>query len=227
MTQAQAPVGLFGKHPGYGDFLRAGLSEPVADAMSRWLDGTLAALRDEMGNDWAAFWDGAQELRFWVGRAVLGRTLAGILRPSQDRVGRRYPLVLMVEGAAAAAPVVDPDQGLWDGLAAHMQRMQPGQGGKALLDGLTLTPPAEDPLSAATGPTLWAHHPEADLGALLRSAAAVDADRAMLTRSYWWATGGAGRAAVWLGCPGLPEAPALGWLLAGVPGETGQEAPDA
>lgn len=227
MDAPEASIGVIGKHPGYGDFLRAGLGAPVADGLSDWLDRTLAAQRDAMGNDWPAFWDAAQDLRFWIGRAVLGRTLAGVLRPSRDRVGRRYPLLLLCEGAAVPAPVEDPAQDLWDDLALHLQQMAPGHGAQALLQGLSVAVQAEDAAVLAAGPTLWAHRPDGDLGALLRAAAPVDAGRALLMRSYWWAPAQAGRAAVWLGCHGLPDASSLGWLLAGMPAATTPESADA
>ncbi|MBL3567411.1 type VI secretion system-associated protein TagF, partial [Rhodovulum sulfidophilum] len=38
MTVAgRASIGLLGKHPGYGDFLRAGLSDGVADGLTGWI----------------------------------------------------------------------------------------------------------------------------------------------------------------------------------------------
>ena len=84
--------------------------------------------------------------------------------------------------------------------------------------------PEETPEDLAQGPIIWAHHPEGDLGALLRSAGPVDAERAMTARSYWWAPATQGRAAAWLGQTGLPGPEALGWLLGGVPVEgTGNE----
>lgn len=212
-----ARLGLMGKHPGYGDFLQAGFSEPLVRGLEQWLDSVLPAMRDNLGNDWAAFWDGAQDLRFWIGRAVLGQTLVGVFRPWRDRAGRRFPFIMAAEAADVAAPVADPDQGPWDRFAAHLDVMQAGKGGVALLNDLQLILPAEDAATAGAGPTLWAHHPEGNLSALLQSAAQADADRARLNRSYWWAPATMGRAATWLGCPGLPGAQSLTWLLNGVP----------
>lgn len=212
-------IGVMGKHPGYGDFLRWGLSDAIVDGLTRWTDAVLPPLRDQMGESWGDFWDGSQALRFWIGRGVLGRTLSGVYVPSRDRVGRRYPLLVLCEGGHVPAPLGQTDQGPWEGIEAHMANMQAGQGAKALLDGLDLAVSPEDAHLAAEGPTLWAHHPEGNLGALLRSAAEVDAERAQILRSYWWTPGAEGRAPVWLGCPGLPEAAGLGWLLAGVPAE--------
>lgn len=227
-----AAIGLMGKHPGYGDFLQAGLSDHVVEVMNAWLDACLPPLRDQMGEGWGAFWDNAPTLRFWIGRAVLGRTVAGVLQPSRDRVGRRFPLILMSEGCHVGLPLgTGADQGPWAALEDHMGEMQPGQGGAALLTGLDLNLPAEDEMTAQLGPTLWAHHPEGDLDALLASAAEPDAQRAQLSRSYWWTPGvqtrRISRAATWLACPGLPEPQAMGWLLGGVPGTPTKTAEDA
>lgn len=216
MTSAAKPsLGIIGKHPGYGDFVQVGVSEPVAQILTGWIDHAFAGLRDSMGNDWPAFWDRGQDLRFWLGAGCAGRTVAGVMRPSRDKVGRRYPLLLFVEGALVPPPVLVPDQQLWDRLDAHLALMQPGQGGKALLDGLTLDLPPEPDLQAV-GPTIWAHRADGDLAKLFAAAAPVDHARAQLMRSHWWAVGKDGSAAVWLACPGMPQPQALGWLLAGV-----------
>lgn len=212
-------IGIMGKHPGYGDFLRWGLSEPTVDHVMRWTDAVLPPLRDQMGEAWGVFWDEAQTLRFWIGRAVLGKTLIGVLKPSRDRVGRRFPLIMLCEGAAIAAPLSDWDQRPWEDIEHHMNTMEAGQGAKALLAGASFEIEGEDAAVASGGPTLWAHHPEGKLDALLRKAAEVDIVRAQLSRSYWWAPGSATHAPVWLGCQGLPDAQSLGWLLGGVVAE--------
>lgn len=216
---SQAPFGVIGKHPGYGDFLQWGVSENTVEALTRWCDATLPPLRDQMGEAWGPFWDNAHEIRFWIGRAVLGRTLVGVYRPSRDRVGRRFPLICLCENASVPAPLAAGDQTPWEGIEAHMSKMQAGQGAKALMEGAAIPIEAEDAELSGVGPTLWAHHPEGNLDALLRKAAEVDLYRAQLTRSYWWAPARDGQAPIWLGCPGLPETGALGWLLGGVPAE--------
>lgn len=213
-------VGVLGKHPGYGDFVRHGVPEDVADLLMEWIDTTLTEVRDQLKADWADFWDNGQELRFWLGRGVLGQTTIGIFQPSRDRVGRRYPLLLLAQGVAVEAPVIDRDQRPWDVLSSQMKRMQPGQGAAALVrgvdaDALFVAPePAE---ASDMGPVIWAHHPEGDLDALLESAAPVDHGRAATTRSYWWSTATHGRAPVWLAHPGLPGGSALAWCIGGVP----------
>lgn len=212
-----AQIGIMGKHPGYGDFVRSGISDPVADTLSTWLDQTLFDLRQTVDDGWEPLWDGAQNLRFWIGRGIAGATLAGVFRASRDKVGRRYPLLLLAEGVALEPPVNDPDQGIYETLDAHLDRVQPGDGATALLAGLDTGFPQEDAARRAQGAVVWAHHPEGDLTALLKAAAPVDQSRAQAARSYWWAPGTDTRAPVWLAAPGLPGAQALGWLLGGVP----------
>ncbi len=220
---SEVQVGLMGKHPGYGDFLQAGLPQPLVNSMNGWFDATLPPLRDQLGDHWGPVWDAAHDLRFWIGRAVLGRTTVGVLRASRDRVGRRFPFVMLATGVAMPVPLgAGVDQAPWEALEKHMNKMEPVQGSAALLEGDLPEFEAEEDAALAEGSVLWAHHPLADLDALLTSADGPDAVRAQLSRSYWWSPGERtdeiNRAAIWLGCQGLPDAQALGWLLGGVPG---------
>ncbi|MFN3145136.1 MAG: type VI secretion system-associated protein TagF [Paracoccaceae bacterium] len=210
-------IGILGKHPDFGDFLHSGLSDESSSGLSIWLDKTLSELRDSQGEEWPRFWDAANLLRFWIGRAVLGRSLAGILVPSHDRVGRRYPLVLAVEGARLPMPTIDPNQAFWTALEEHLarQRSDATRGAVGLIDGLDLNLSA-DGVPEDNGDVLWAHRPDGDLEALLRAASREDPSRAATGRSYWWSPGNDTHAATWLGCNGLPKSDALGWILAGV-----------
>lgn len=212
-----ATLGILGKHPGFGDFVAHGLTEATRQGLDSWLTGCLPPLRDRLGDGWPGFWDNAPVLRFWIGRAVAGRTLAGVLRTSQDRVGRRFPLLLLAEGAALAPPVLDPGQSFHEALEAHLAQMTPGEGARSLLDGLApdLLPRAETDSDLAEGPTLWAQRGDGDLAALLAEAAPVDHARSATQRSYWWTARGRADRAIWLAQPGMPGAEAMGWLLGG------------
>jgi type VI secretion system protein ImpM len=214
-------LGIMGKHPGFGDFIRARVDEPRAKWLEDWLNPTLHSMREGAGDHWDQLWDQGQVLRFWIGRAVAGQTLAGVFMPSRDKVGRRYPLIVLGQGMALSAPVIDPDQTYYSQIEAHLAQVQPGQGGESLLEGLDTGVAGETDQDQASGPLIWAHHPEGDLQALLGSAGPVDQERATLNRSYWWATGGPGRSATWLACAGLPAAESLAWCIAGVPAPVG------
>ena len=209
-------VGIMGKHPGFGDFVAHGLSEAARTGLDSWLSGCLLPLKERTGDGWEAFWDGAPPIRFWIGRALAGRTLAGVMVASHDRVRRRFPLILMAEGAALPPPVIDPDQAMYEAFEAHLAVMRPGEEAASLLDGLDAPlPEAEDAAAKSEGPTVWAHHPDGDLAALLAAAGPVDHARAATGRSYWWAPRGRQGSAVWLAQPGMPGPDAFGWLLGG------------
>lgn len=216
-------VGIMGKHPSYGDFLSHGVSEQTRAGLDAWLNTSLAPLKDRAGQNWEAAWDNAPMLRFWVGKALAGRTLAGVFMPSRDRVGRRFPLILMVEGTTLSPPVIDPSQDLYKMLEAHLLTLQPGQDAASLIEGLdstTLPVEPETPEEQRHGPLIWAHHPEGDLEALLQAASPVDHMRAATTRSYWWTPPRAGQsAAIWLAQTGMPDTDSMAWLLAGKPGD--------
>jgi type VI secretion system protein ImpM len=93
--------GFFGKIPATGDFVQRNLSAEFVREWDRWVARHLAPL---LGQDrWT---EGG--LNFLLGPASFGPT-AGIVLPSTDRVGRRFPLTVAVPidaaciGLAAAA----------------------------------------------------------------------------------------------------------------------------
>jgi len=210
-----AAIGVFGKHQGYGDFISHKVDAPLAKWFEDWFDAVLPVMKAQMDTGWDAAWDAAPIVRFWVGRGVAGRTCAGLMVPSRDKVGRRYPLVVMASGAAQAAPVEDADQTLYERIEAAVCGMQDGDDIKDVVSNLAATR-AEGDVALAEGPTLWAHHPEGDLSAMLTAAGPEDAKRAITARSYWWIPAPTERAsAVWLGVAGLPDTATLAWLLFG------------
>ena len=210
-----AAIGVFGKHHGYGDFMSHRVDKQMVTWFQGWLDGVLPTLKDGMGDGWAAAWDNAPPIRFWIGRGLAGRTTAGLLLASRDKVGRRYPLVLLTNGADIAPPVHDPKQDYYTRLEAALSEMAQDDDIKDVVTGLPSSRSEVDAV-AGEGPQLWAHHPDGDLGALLTSAAREDAKRAVTARSYWWIDAQApDTPAIWLGLAGLPDSATLGWLMFG------------
>jgi type VI secretion system protein ImpM len=104
MAPLGAP-GLFGKLPGQGDFVRVRAGEPAAQELARWLEEASEAAG-------RAGVTGGGPVRFLLRPGGGPRALIGALAPSQDRVGRRFPL-------AVFAPVEDPALGAaWPALPA-------------------------------------------------------------------------------------------------------------
>ncbi|KRW95731.1 type VI secretion system-associated protein TagF [Paracoccus sp. MKU1] len=113
-------AGFWGKLPARGDFVGRGLPEPFRRRWDRWAAAHLAGRED-----WP---EGGLRLRIASG----GRAAAGLVLPSADAVGRRFPLALFLladslpgpealepwcEAALQAAAEPDPDA-LWQALAA-------------------------------------------------------------------------------------------------------------
>lgn len=97
-------VGLFGKLPARGDFVRLGLSGDFVAAWDDWLQDVIAASRARMGADWLPAFLEAPVWRFALAPGVAGAQAAsGVWLPSVDRVGRYFPLTL-----AAMLPAASP-----------------------------------------------------------------------------------------------------------------------
>ena len=96
-------IGLYGKLPGRGDFVRHGWDDATVGALDTWLADGLESWRPEDDEIFAADFASVPLYTFylppgWVGDAALH----GVLSPSVDRVGRYFFLVAGVRGAAPA-----------------------------------------------------------------------------------------------------------------------------
>lgn len=87
--------GFFGKLPARGDFVRAGLPRDFVTIWDRWLSGVLPGALEATGDGWlqAPVW------RFCLAPGVCGADpVVGLLLPSIDKVGRRFPLTFACFG---------------------------------------------------------------------------------------------------------------------------------
>lgn len=94
-------IGLYGKLPGRGDFVRHGWDDATIEALDTWLADGLQAWRPEDDNAFAAAFAQAPLYAFylppgWAGEAALH----GVLSPSVDRAGRYFFLIAGMTGAA-------------------------------------------------------------------------------------------------------------------------------
>lgn len=197
-------LALYGKHPGWGDFLQVGLSPAPLAMLESWLDAAMGQCRDALGPDWERVWDRVGAARpvlcFWIGEAMAGLPMAGVLAPSRDRVGRRFPLVMIDLGTALPPPVLPGDLGWYAGMEAALRaRLDeagagagalPGRAPATLIAGLEAAPVVGAERTGQPGPDgFWATGAPADVAALLADIAATDHRRAAAARSYWWRAG--------------------------------------
>jgi type VI secretion system protein ImpM len=116
-------AGFFGKLPAAGDFVARGLPEGFVRPWDRWLTRHVAPLElPEAG------------LRFSLVSG--GKCVAGVILPSADRHGRRFPLTLAcILGTRPGPAQVDR----WSDAAIALDRRDPD----ALAEALDALPPME------------------------------------------------------------------------------------
>lgn len=89
-------VGLYGKLPTHGDFLRRRVADDFIAAWDPWLQHCIAESRAVLGEQWLSIYLTSPVWRFALGPHVCGALpAAGLLVPSVDRVGRYFPLTLV------------------------------------------------------------------------------------------------------------------------------------
>ncbi|MFQ6551441.1 type VI secretion system-associated protein TagF [Aestuariibius insulae] len=207
--------GLYGKHPLFGDFISLGLGDRSQATIETWLDEILPRSKSTEGEGWQTMFDNGLPLRFWAGSDIFAQgPVCGVLRPSRDKVGRRFPLVAVLEKTVPMPPVIDPNQHIYEALAAGLDGITSDAPLAALTDAIGQMD--DYATSSAAEPDFWAVNGEAPLEELLSAVSATDHLRATRGRSYWWSLGDATRAPAIRACRGRPDATSLNWLLAGV-----------
>ena len=112
--------GAFGKIPSVGDFFRINAPPGFASVWDEWLQRCLVSGAHAYGAGWAALYMSVPIWRFCLTAGVAGQgAIMGVLMPSVDRVGRRFPLTL-------ASPMETPgpaqlDHFAEDGLFARLE----------------------------------------------------------------------------------------------------------
>lgn len=91
-----AGFGAFGKMPSVGDFFRIGVPQGFVAAWDDWIQRGLIEVQEALGDDWDGHYMSAPIWRFCLSPGLAGpQKVIGVLMPSVDRVGRRFPLTLM------------------------------------------------------------------------------------------------------------------------------------
>src|SRR5262245_52564687 len=91
-------VGLYGKLPSNGDFLRRRTSDAFVDRWDAWLQGCMAASRSALGERWLDVYLTSPAWRFACSAGACGPApVVGVMVPSVDRVGRYFPLTIVAQ----------------------------------------------------------------------------------------------------------------------------------
>jgi type VI secretion system protein ImpM len=176
---------VYGKHPAFGDFVTAGLPGVAQDRLEAWLNGSLSALRVAWGEAWQDGFDDSPTIAFWIGARLTGDgALRGAMHPSQDKVGRRFPLIAGWAGPGPLPPSLDPSDHYAADVAALLADLapDPAHGAQGIID--LLPDVAGEDVDA--DPAFWASRDDGDVAQLWADVAMADHLRAAHGRSYWW-----------------------------------------
>ena len=100
----QIEVGLYGKLPSHGDFLRRRVPDTFVSVWDTWLQDCFAASRATLGDQWLDIYLTSPAWRFAAAADVFGPDLVvGVMVPSVDRVGRYFHLAVV----ACLPPAID------------------------------------------------------------------------------------------------------------------------
>lgn len=92
--------GAFGKIPSLGDFFRLNVGQGFVAAWDPWLQEAMTAARERLGEAWEDRYMTAPIWRFALAPGLAGAEAAvGVMMPSVDRVGRKFPLTLVAKVA--------------------------------------------------------------------------------------------------------------------------------
>jgi type VI secretion system protein ImpM len=102
----KSDVGVFGKVPNRGDFVRIGLARGFVTAWDGWLQDCFPKVRAALGSRWNETYMTAPIWRFSLAPGVVGDAAwVGVMMASNDRVGRHFPLTLAAQIDAGTSHV--------------------------------------------------------------------------------------------------------------------------
>lgn len=225
MSGATVSAGFYGKHPAFGDFVAAGLSAGLTARLEQWLNVMLPELRDGVAGAWEAHYDAAPMMRIWIGQALTpeGTGFCGTMIAARDKVGRRFPLLAGVEGAAIAPPAINADQSHYERIEAFLSSYQRGDAdarGMAADFAGTIANGLEpgEPLPVTD---FWASRQDGNVTRLWDDVAKADLMRAQAMRTYLWRAGQESTALYVT--DSLPGAHVFAWMMGAQFVQPGQE----
>lgn len=219
--------GLFGKLTAKRDFIALFAPRPFLDTWEPWMQASIAASRERLGADWQGAFLSAPIWRFWLGADICGATVAGVVMPSLDGVGRYYPLTLFAyadPGIAIPPPDVDAQNDWYhaaeDYLLTTLDKEVTFEDTSARLDqcpppaGLTASAPEGDMVAVADG-TLAAHATDSTLPDLFASLRKANFASIYSGASFWWTIGGGDYQPLALCCRRMPDPFLFATMLTG------------
>jgi type VI secretion system protein ImpM len=217
------PLGLFGKLPAKRDFVAVDAPRRFLDVFEPWLQASVAASKQTIGNDWQAAFLHAPIWRFWLGAAHCGLPLAGAFMPSVDAVGRYFPLVAFAFAEDMAPPEIDAQADWFAGVEALLLSALDSETAYThLTEALAAYPapaPTSVPLESLGARRIGRAVLVEDFGKALPNVLAAlrraEHRRSFAGASFWWTVGGGDFVPAALVAEGLPEHTLFAAMLTG------------
>ena len=104
-------TGFYGKLPTHGDFISRNLPRTFIDPWDNWLQSSIAASREQLGEQWLEYFLVTPAWRFILSDGNCGEhAWIGVMIPSVDRVGRYFPLTIASHITEPVKPVALIDE---------------------------------------------------------------------------------------------------------------------
>jgi type VI secretion system protein ImpM len=217
--------GLFGKLQTKRDFVTVDLPRNVVTAWEEWIQKALARSQESLGDDWLATYLSAPLWRFRIGREIAGCEIAGVMMPSVDGVGRKFPLMVACcaeddetfdqpESARSEAWYAAVEDYLLNLLDAEPTYEEAIEALRNLPSYPSAAPAQDIPVNAAD----WGYAAACDaasLPAALARLRELEQARLLQKTSLWWTIGGADWTAAAFICSGMPSEVAFTAMLSG------------
>lgn len=215
--------GLFGKLGSKRDFIALATPRKFLEVWEPWMQACLSASRHQLGAGWQNAFLSAPIWRFWLGADICGSSVAGVIMPSIDAVGRYYPLTLHAI-ADDATSIALPDTDAQDPWYEEAERfllatLDPGVSFETTATALeqmhpaSLQPQAEVEL-IRSGNLVGTTPGEDGFAASLATLRSTNPEM-YAAGTFWWTAGGNDFASMALSCHGLPDPYDYSILLTG------------
>lgn len=218
--------GLFGKLQTKRDFVTVDLSRDFVIVWEEWLQRVMGESQTALGDEWLATYLSAPLWRFHLGSGIAGVEVVGVIMPSVDGVGRKFPLTVAC-CAVDVAPLAEKEGAEADTWYAgvedymlHLLDAEPDyEASIAALRALPAfpagSPPAEVGTIAPLGGGTFAQCDAEQLPAVLNRLREREQAVLLQKTSLWWTIGGADWPAAAFLCSGLPTGAAFTAMLSG------------
>lgn len=149
--------GYYGKIVSQGDFLRRRADLGFVSQWDTWLQNSMSQSRASLGDIWKDAYHNAPIWRFCFGTKVCGpESLIGVMMPSQDRVGRLFPLAVFWRSRQSVAVEALENEPFMRSLEnAALQTLEDGPARDRLNDVLQAMEPPQLPLGGADHESHW------------------------------------------------------------------------